>query len=329
MADRQPAQLAWLALVCALALQGCDKTSPGGQAPPANADGEHPQAVAALDLNDWHAVHRDQAVHSINALVAATRSFLDQPTPENRELVQVAWNKAHNAYLALHFVTNNQAIQNRIDAWPVQPGFVDSLPAYPDSGIVNDVTLDITAESVRFQHQITDESEVALGFHILEYYAFARPLADFHDSAGNGSRRTAFVRVVMQQLASDMQALVADTRELAPQLTHQSLLALLGTRVTELIREFDQPGEHSEFCAPPPGNLRYQLGLLQEMLNETGLGHFLVDIDAEKAVQLDKTLTEVMRLAESDSLTPDTRERLAILLSGVSHQLAELGEIAG
>ena len=52
----------------------------------------------------------------------------------------------------------------RLDTWPLYPAYVDALPAWPDSGIVNDPALELTGASLRRQQGATADGEVALGF---------------------------------------------------------------------------------------------------------------------------------------------------------------------
>ncbi|MDZ7686655.1 MAG: imelysin family protein [Gammaproteobacteria bacterium] len=124
------------------------------------------------------------------ALVRATERFLASPRRETRAALQSAWHDAHREYAAtLLLLPQNPASQRTgpIDTWPIEPGFLDSLPGYPDSGLINDTTITIDARTMRAQHGFTDPSEASLGFHPIEYYAFTRPLSDFEPDPFNDS----------------------------------------------------------------------------------------------------------------------------------------------
>jgi putative iron-regulated protein len=62
--------------------------------------------------------------------------------------------------------------RNKIAAWPIQPGYLDSYGSHTHSGIVNDITLLIEPHTIRSQHLITDREEVTLGIYAIEYLLF-------------------------------------------------------------------------------------------------------------------------------------------------------------
>jgi hypothetical protein len=139
-----------------------------------------------------------QGIVLAHALRLAIEQFLQNPDKTQQAKVQAAWLNAHSAYaamsslplpalLALDSDTNltTNTLLYQIDAWPIEPGYLDSLPAYPGSGIISDITVPMTAESLQRQHGFTDAQEVSMGFHALEYLIFARERSDFQllDSA--------------------------------------------------------------------------------------------------------------------------------------------------
>jgi hypothetical protein len=62
--------------------------------------------------------------------------------------------------------------RNKIAAWPIQPGYLDSFGAHIHSGIVNDITVLIEPHTLRNQHLMTDSEEVTLGLYAIEYLLF-------------------------------------------------------------------------------------------------------------------------------------------------------------
>ncbi|MDP4597886.1 MAG: hypothetical protein NWS96_03510 [Pseudomonadales bacterium] len=143
-----------------------------------------------IDLQAYHSLVDAQTRKSLifaEALRLSTEQFLHTPDATQQAALQTAWLKAHNAFvavLALAAIDQQAPLLFQIDAWPIEPGYLDSLPAYPDSGLISDVTLAITAESLREQHGFTDSQEVSLGFHAMEYLIFARSAADFLNLPG-------------------------------------------------------------------------------------------------------------------------------------------------
>jgi uncharacterized iron-regulated protein len=123
-----------------------------------------------------------EADQAITALVQAIDALLADSSEANLELARQAWLAAHSAYerRLLHqyyvgqFASSDpglqlQALDYSINHWPVLPGYVDSVPDFAGSGIVNDMTVLLTAESLRQIHGQFDLSEAALGFHVLEF----------------------------------------------------------------------------------------------------------------------------------------------------------------
>ncbi len=120
-----------------------------------------------------------------------------------------------------------------IDAWPMLPGYVDGVGAYPHSGLVNDITLPINAETLRHQHGFTDDMEVSLGFHALEFLLWGehgeRPVSDFMPSNTGTSpelkttelpnnRRRTYLILAGNLLIDDQSRLTQKWQQIQPQL---------------------------------------------------------------------------------------------------------------
>ncbi|QJX02772.1 hypothetical protein HML84_16390 [Alcanivorax sp. IO_7] len=107
---------------------------------------------------------------------------------------------------------------------------MDGLPAWPDSGIVNDPALELTAASLRRQQGATTDGEVALGFQPLRLLVSGVPdaprqPADFQAGSATRpppgtvaappavdapARRRTYLRLAADQLAGDLAALSGD-----------------------------------------------------------------------------------------------------------------------
>ena len=139
-------------------------------------------------------------VEKAEALQISTDNFLEHTDAETLATVREAWLSAHNAYeqttlyrkLFALFAEESQVSQLTrqqyfIDYWPIYAGYIDYLDSYPGSGLVNDMTVALTPETVRAQHGLLDIHEVTLGFHALEFLLWGenvsgndtRPYDDF------------------------------------------------------------------------------------------------------------------------------------------------------
>ncbi|MGB1465520.1 MAG: hypothetical protein ACPG8O_04070 [Alcanivorax nanhaiticus] len=89
---------------------------------------------------------------------------------------------------------NQQAILARMDTWPLYPGYVDSMPEWPESGLISDPYLELNRKNLRIQHGATDSAEASLGFAAMLVVLngtgeTAKPLAFFQDEAQQAPRR--------------------------------------------------------------------------------------------------------------------------------------------
>lgn len=136
-------------------------------------------------------IYAQDAIDKSAALSECIDDFLARPTDPGLEKCRNAWLESHEAYLKGRFFARLAAGQSdrasavadelefAIDAWPIEEGYLDGLEAYPTSGIVNDLTVPIDEASLRKQHGLTDRTEVALGFHPLEFLLWRKRADDF------------------------------------------------------------------------------------------------------------------------------------------------------
>lgn len=111
-------------------------------------------------------------------------SFMYHPNPMSKEEIRQSWRTAYNSFLH-SLVFSYLPIQDppdwhtqgigysdlltQLDSWPIEGGYIDHLPGYPFSGIVNDLTLEINEASLRSQHGFTDPTNASLGYHAIEF----------------------------------------------------------------------------------------------------------------------------------------------------------------
>jgi putative iron-regulated protein len=201
-------------------------------------------AVTMIDTSsqawEWGAQTLLSSEDSLRRLVESLDSLLGGPDEQTLSQSRTAWLSSHRQWLQLTPLLNLAHQEPRVfaeldrrrfdlDASNLAPGYLDALPQYPHSGIVNDIAVSITAESIRHQHALTDASEVSLGFHALELLLWGadgeRNPADFRAhlqldetriEAGftledlPNNRRRALLRLIGQMLLEDMQRLQRD-----------------------------------------------------------------------------------------------------------------------
>lgn len=169
------------------------------------------------------------------ALKTAIGDLLAAPNIENLEQAQRLWRETAAALERFHLFSRlgtvaPQDFQKLVDlqfnltAWPIQPGYLDGFGDHPYSGIVFDVGVPMTAEVLREQHGMTDNSDATLGIYAMEFLLFGEnnnrgplvflPITELNDKYredGYGSveelprnRRRELLRLQAQMLVEDI-----------------------------------------------------------------------------------------------------------------------------
>ena len=154
-----------------------------------------PHATTATDAA-WQLANQglQACVADSQQLRSMIRQLLEAPSADTLNQSRAAWRQAHTDILAFSvffsLADSNPGLfgelashRYNLDAHPIQPGFIDYFDVYPVSGIVNDMAITLSAEALRQQHGITDDSDVSIGFHAMEYLLWGehgeRPPTDF------------------------------------------------------------------------------------------------------------------------------------------------------
>lgn len=347
--------LALVALL-ALALNGCDSGEPPeSDEPEPTPPAATPQAPAEPGLAEateavwaqgeqWLAEADDvcQAQHrAIEALLEA---------PDNKTLTEAreAWHQCHNAWHRLEPLLSLSdsnpglfgALAKRgfdIHAHPIQPGYLDSIEGYPYSGIVNDISLSLSASELRRQHGLTDHSDVALGLHALEFLLWGqageRPVADFtHQESAEDpkraeeltedqlprNRRRTLLRLTSQLLQDDLGALHTDWTNprsalAAPYhrlpaasripLLRDALRELLARRLPAYLAADEEATAHTPYAGEPRAAVRNALEAVQTLLEREPLANSLIPLEERDRWQNQwQQLLEKLGEAESPAL---------------------------
>jgi putative iron-regulated protein len=113
----------------------------------------------------------------------AIERLLEKPTLENLASAQRTWRETAAALEQFHLFSRLGAVapqdfqklvdhQFNLTAWPIQPGYLDSFGEHAYSGIVFDIGVPITADVLREQHGMTDNSDATLGVYAMEFLLF-------------------------------------------------------------------------------------------------------------------------------------------------------------
>jgi putative iron-regulated protein len=151
----------------------------------------------------------------------AVDALLADPDEATLAAARYAWLNARVSYLqteAFRFYDGPiEAVEGRINAWPLNEAFIDYVAGDPDSGLVNATDIALDRDAIVGRDQITDESDVTTGWHAIEFLLWgqdrsdigpgARPASDYVAGRGNNDRRRTYLRIVTTMLADDLSAL--------------------------------------------------------------------------------------------------------------------------
>ena len=343
---KRPGLLVFICLVFA-----CEKTTPpaGPQSPPLDPLIE----TAISQLNQVAIAKNRDAIIFGEHLQQATDAFLKVPDSQSMGILQATWRSAHQAYIGSQIgLFADSPAKSRLvfalDSWPVQPGFIDDIQGYPESGIINDMTIEITVATLRRQHGITDSEEVCLGYHAIEYLVFQRPLDDFIITEPQPSpdsrvvRRRQLLKLMVAEIIQDLTE-VADTITMqfrkGKQRSNSYILLNFVSRTREylqlafresdyLLSQSSSNRRHSLFSDTSVDSLDGELKALKQFtLDKVNLAPIFHALDEISARNYEVTLSAVIGLIGDSDADDAARANLPLMLSALLHQL-EAFEVA-
>ena len=231
-----------------------------------------------------HANYED-VLGTAKALQSAVDAFLVAPSAATQDAAKKAWLAAREAYgqtEAFRFyggpIDSDNGPEGRMNAWPMDESFVDSVKGKPNAGLVNNPKFKITAKSLMAQNERGGEENIATGWHAIEFFLWgqdlsetgpgARSFEDFVDGkAPNADRRRLYMKTAMDLLVSDAESLVKawapgvknnyrakfekggkeSVRKMLVGLGSLSRGELAGERLEVALNSQDQEDEHSCF----------------------------------------------------------------------------------
>ncbi|WP_231758480.1 imelysin family protein [Microbulbifer elongatus] len=214
---------------------GCERkptaTTEESESVPAPAQSVDTSAADAYSAEYWQAGQAQiiDAQAAAQALERAVAQLLMAPTEDHLESAKLAWLDAHREFSAsmpfieVAFAPAELQQQGKdlllaLNSWPVQAGYLDTVPGYSTSGIVNDTAIELTLTNLRKQHRLTAHEEASTGFHALEIMLWGptseRAAEQFSESSGGeepkaqaSNRRRELTRLITQGISEDLSQL--------------------------------------------------------------------------------------------------------------------------
>ena len=221
----------------------CCSESPTPSSPDPGPNQSTPQAKLDLaganqSFFNYLATTSTRASEAGTELHKQVGAFMENPNQNLLPAIRAQWMKLESELQSLHplvIIGQNDAKSfnrfneylYRIQAQPIQPGYLDRFGEYAYSGLVYDIGFPLNAENLLQQHGLTDEEEAVLGIYAIEFMLFGinsnRSAKDYlaqiemnqmHFDQGlqgvkeiSENRRRKLVSLQLDQLVSDLQAL--------------------------------------------------------------------------------------------------------------------------
>ena len=184
-----------------------------------------PASVAAHYATLVHANYEDVAT-TARTMQDAIRAFTAAPSVDTLAAARKSWLVAREFYgqtEAFRFyggpIDNDSGPEGRINAWPMDESYVDSVDGKKTAGLVNNRKLAITKKSLSGLNERGGEENIATGWHAIEFMLWGqdrsetgpgnRSFEDFVDGkAPNADRRRQYLTVVTELLVDDLSGLV-------------------------------------------------------------------------------------------------------------------------
>jgi uncharacterized iron-regulated protein len=160
-----------------------------------------------------------EAVNQSRALTLASKTFLEAPTEQGHTSLQQQYQRAHSAYrlaaVVLYLSSGTTQANTMIDAFPMLPGYLDSVEGYPSSGLIySEVNIDLA--TLQEEHQFSDELYLTLGFHPFDFIlngdasapipAWRRFVVEGTDKQkAAAQRRAEYLLLIAETLQADIQ----------------------------------------------------------------------------------------------------------------------------
>lgn len=156
----------------------------------------------------------------------AIRAFTAAPSADTLAAARKSWLVAREFYgqtEAFRFyggpIDNDNGPEGRINAWPMDESYVDSVDGKKTAGLVNNRKVSITKKSLSGLNERGGEENIATGWHAIEFMLWGQDLSetgpgnrsfeDFVDGkAPNADRRRQYLTVVAELLVDDLSGLV-------------------------------------------------------------------------------------------------------------------------
>lgn len=169
--------------------------------------------------------YQDVLASALN-LQNAIKALTAAPSAQGLDDAKKAWLAAREFYgqtEAFRFysgpIDDDKGPEGRLNAWPLDESYIDSVAGKPKAGIVNNLKITINKATLAKLNERGGEENIAAGWHAIEFLLWGqdqsdtgpgnRSFEDFVDGkTANADRRRAYLNVVTELLVDDLGFLV-------------------------------------------------------------------------------------------------------------------------
>jgi putative iron-regulated protein len=192
---------------------------------PAQAQSVDTKAVVQHYSTLVHANYSD-VLTSAQTLQKAITAFAVAPSSQGLEDAKKAWLAAREFYGQTEVfrfysgpIDDDNGPEGRINAWPLDESYIDSVVDKPKAGLINNPKIKITKANLAKLNERGGEENIAAGWHAIEFLLWGqdqsdtgpgkRSFEDFVDGkTANADRRRAYLVTVTELLMDDLSFLV-------------------------------------------------------------------------------------------------------------------------
>ena len=154
----------------------------------ASASNEKMEALAKSYASLVSHYYNEVAIKT-NALHESITIFLESPNDANLSNAKNKWIEARKVYgitEAFRFYGGpidgvnkygEEGPEALINAWPLNEAYIDYVAGNPESGIINNLSYEINAESIIAANMSEDDAEVSTGWHAIEFLLWGQDLS--------------------------------------------------------------------------------------------------------------------------------------------------------
>lgn len=327
--------LTTLLIVILLITAGCNKQ----ENLPVNEENTAPKlTLDASKLEAFRQHYSETLQKNLDASTLATlllhdsiKQFLTTPDTENLEAAKQKWLDCYTAFnntKPFTILTDKPTQPSYIDTWPMLPGYIDAIAGFPNSGIVNDLSLELNEATIRQQHGLTFPGEISTGFHALEFMLWGenpaasdsattqevqhleryKPVKQWDQpeldvSQLSNNRRRQYLSLISRMLVKDLEQTNAEAKAAWQANPHlqtmfQALYKKTGETRAHLSQFNGNLSEATTFSASVHNDLRKHTRLISELLKpltgiEQGLPKDIRSNLLHTLVEIEKTINEL------------------------------------